>query len=60
MIVTLTTVVPTPAIELPAMDGVRATAGGYLDGLAVVGTDDGRRQRPQAVGNLKLEARRAR
>jgi hypothetical protein len=43
-----------PAIE--ADDGIHVDAGGYVDGRAVAGTEDGTRQRPGALLDLRLDA----
>jgi hypothetical protein len=43
-------------IEVPGSDG-RLAVGGYLDGLAVVDTGDGPRQRPQGLFSLTLDGR---
>lgn len=43
------------AVELPGT-GVRVEVSGYLDGLAVVGTEGGKEQRPEALGALRLDA----
>jgi hypothetical protein len=43
------------AFTVPGSDG-RVTGGGYLDGLAVVDTGGGPRQRPQGLADLHLEA----
>lgn len=49
--------VPTASgIEVPGSDG-RLEIGGYLDGLAVVETEDGPRQRPQGLLSLTLNGR---
>jgi hypothetical protein len=42
------------AIEVPGSGG-HLTMGGYLDGLAVAGTQDAQRQRPQALLDLHLD-----
>ena len=44
------------AIEVPGSGG-RLEVGGYLDGLAVVDTGDGPRQRPQGLLSLTLDGR---
>jgi len=44
------------AIEVPGSGG-RLDFGGYLDGLAVVDTGDGPRQRPQGLLSLTLDGR---
>jgi hypothetical protein len=45
----------TNALEVPGT-AVRGEASGYLDGLAVIGTEGGQDQRPQALGALRLDA----
>jgi len=42
------------AVEVPGT-GAHLTAGGYLDGLAVAETGGGRRERPQALLDLRLD-----
>ncbi len=41
-------------LTVPGTDG-RLEASGYIDGLAVVDTGGGRRQRPQGLGELRLD-----
>ena len=50
---------PAGALDVPGTDG-RVTAGGWLDGRAVVDTGGGERQRPQARLSLDVTARLAR
>lgn len=47
---------PAAAVSVPGTDG-RLEVGGWIDGLAVVDTAGGRRQRPQALGVLRFDAR---
>ena len=47
---------PAGAIEVPGSGG-RLDVGGYLDGLAVVDTGGGPRQRPQGLLSLELDGR---
>ena len=44
------------AIDVPGTGG-RVEAGGHIDGLAVVDTGGGPLQRPQAIGNVKMDAK---
>ena len=50
---------PAGAVDLPGTDG-NVSAGGWLDGRAVVDTGGGERQRPQGRLDLELTARLAR
>jgi hypothetical protein len=47
------------AFDVPGSDG-KVRAGGWLDGLAVAGTEDGPRQRPQALLALRVDGRATR
>ena len=47
------------AVEVPGT-GAHLTAGGYLDGLAVAETEGGKRERPQALLDLRLDGAAAR
>ena len=45
---------PVAAVEIPGTAG-HLTAGGYVDGLAVAETEGGKRERPQAFLDLRLD-----
>src|SRR5438445_228858 len=45
---------PVAAVEIPGTAG-HLTAGGYVDGLAVAETEGGKRERPQALLDLRLD-----
>jgi hypothetical protein len=47
---------PCPAVTVPGTDGALELTG-YLDGLGVIDTGGATRQRPQALGVVRAEAR---